>query len=238
VFPPGRRVALDKENMLKKAEELTSRGRSSVKAGKYREALENYNRAASIYAEQAEHVKQTTVLQEMADVHRLTKDNGAALEIYARLMGLFDKLEDPAAKSRTHNNSGLLLARQGNYEDALTHFRKALRIFDELGKPLHVAEQWGNIGSVYRDLDQCDLAMDSYNHALPIFKKMKENEGVADQYTNIAYIHVMENRLTEALDWYQKALPLYEKAGARKKAEITCQNIAKLQGHPETDEGS
>ena len=80
--------------------------------------------------------------------------------------------------------------------------------------------------------------MDSYNHAFPIFRKLKKNEGVADQYTNIAYIHVMENRFTEALNWYQKALPLYEKAGARKKAKITRQNIAKLQGDPETDEGS
>lgn len=229
---------MDIESMLKKAGGLTTRGRSSVKAGRYREALDAFDRAASIYAEHAEPLKQATVLQEMADVYRLTEDNGPALEIYARLMGLFDKLEDHEAKARTHNNSGLLLARQSSYEDALTHFREALKIFNELGKPFHVAEQWGNIGSVYRDSDKCDLAMDSYNHAFPIFRKLKKNEGVADQYTNIAYIHVMENRFTEALDWYQKALPLYEKAGARKKAEITRQNIAKLQEDPETDEGS
>ena len=101
-----------------------------------------------------------------------------------------------------------------------------------------MAEQWGNIGSVYRDMEKCDLALDAYNHALPLYEKLKKEEGIADQYTNIAYIHVMENRLNEALDWYRKAFPLYEKSGANKKTHFTRQNIEKLQGDTETDEGS
>ena len=86
---------MKRENMLKKASELASHGRSSIKSGKYEEALEDLNRAASIYDEQAEPLEQIKVLQEMADIYRLTERSGASLDIYSRLIGLFDKLGDP-----------------------------------------------------------------------------------------------------------------------------------------------
>ncbi len=113
-----------------------------MRVERYDTAIEDFNRAASIYAEQGDSRSEIPAFQEMADMYRLAKETDRALDIYARLLDLFEKLQDTEAKARTLTNMGFLQARMASYDDALATFREALAISERLGKPLHMAAKW------------------------------------------------------------------------------------------------
>lgn len=94
----------------------------------------------------------------------------------------------------THTNVGMMLARRGQYEQALFHFREALKV-----NPNFAPAYYG-IGQVYKFLGKTDLAIENYRKALEFSPKYPEGSYQLAQ--------VLENtgRPGEAVDLYRTAV--------------------------------
>lgn len=97
-------------------------------------------------------------------------------------------------KSRQHYNLGVVLARRGNYDAAIEHYRKALKI-----KPDNV-EAYYNLGNALARKGNAKAAIHKY------LKTLQLNPAHFKSYYNIARIMSNQGKTGESIRNYQKAL--------------------------------
>lgn len=97
-------------------------------------------------------------------------------------------------KPRQHYNLGVVLARKGNFDDAIEHYRTALKI-----KPDYL-EAYYNLGNALARKGDAKAAIYNYRKALQL------NPNFFKSYYNIARILSHQGKTGEAIYNYQKAL--------------------------------
>jgi tetratricopeptide (TPR) repeat protein len=99
-------------------------------------------------------------------------------------------------RPRQHYNLGVVLARNGNLDDAIKHYRTAINI-----KPDYV-EAYYNLGNALARKGDAKDAIYNYRKALQF------NPDFFKSYYNIAKILYDQGKISEAIQNYQKALSI------------------------------
>jgi protein O-mannosyl-transferase len=99
-------------------------------------------------------------------------------------------------KPRQHYNLGVVLARTGNLDDAIRHYRTAINF-----KPDYV-EAYYNLGNAFVRKGDVEAAIYNYRNAIKI------NPDFFKAYYNIARILSNQGKIDEAIYNYQKALSI------------------------------
>jgi len=102
-------------------------------------------------------------------------------------------------QSRQQYNLGVVLARNGNLDDAIEHYRTALRF-----KPDYT-EVYYNLGNAYARKGDAEDAIYNYRKALQL------DPNLFKPYYNIAKILFNQGKIGEAIRNYQKALAINKK---------------------------
>ncbi|CAF1019886.1 unnamed protein product [Adineta ricciae] len=115
-----------------------------------------------------------------------------------------------------YNQLGNIKYQRGQYEEAITLFRKSLELRLMSSSPNHpdVAGSYNNIGAAYSDMGDYPKALSSYDQALKIqLQSLPLNHpDVAGSYNNIgnAYSHMGD--YPKALSSYEQALKIREQS--------------------------
>ncbi|CAF1447003.1 unnamed protein product [Adineta ricciae] len=122
---------------------------------------------------------------------------------------LIDETPSEDSAIDVYNHLGTIKYQKGQYEEAITLFRKSLelRLMSSSPNHPHVASYYNNIGAAYSHMGDYPKALSSYKQALKIqLQSLPPNHPhVASSYNNIgnAYSHMGD---------YPKALSSYEQA--------------------------
>jgi cytochrome c-type biogenesis protein CcmH/NrfG len=97
-------------------------------------------------------------------------------------------------KYRQHYSLGVVLARKGNLDDAIKHYRTALKI-----KADHAKAYYG-LGNALARKGDAEAAIYNYRQALRI------NPGYFEAYYNIGQILLNQGKIDQAINYYKKSL--------------------------------
>jgi tetratricopeptide (TPR) repeat protein len=128
------------------------------------------------------------------------------------------KAQDPVRQARLYreylklkpddaialNNLGIALKKQGDYEAAISSYRKAIQNVPA-GDNLRTAKIYNNLGEALRLQNKTPEALEAFNKALELDPKL----GFA--YNNVGKIYFSQNRLEDAIVSFQKAVSLTPK---------------------------
>jgi len=133
--------------------------------------------------------------------YQRTNNSSLAFQFFLKAFEICDT--DPLL----HNEYGVLLYRQGEYDKAVLSFQRALDL-----APRPMASRWEslivNMAHALRKLGQYDEAIATFEEALSVAPK------VASTYASIAFTYHIKSRCTEpaalglAIEYYHKALGL------------------------------
>lgn len=116
--------------------------------------------------------------------------------------------------SATMNNLAALNDSVGNYEEALSLYKRALDISEKnLGhEHPHIATTLNNLAKLHGKMDNCEEALSLYKRAISIFEKNlgSEDPYVAIALNNLAGIHESMGNYEEALLLCERALKIHE----------------------------
>lgn len=112
------------------------------------------------------------------------------------------QLGDRKIRAAQHNNLGIIVRAQGQYEHAIAHFRDALELMDNLSDPLYFLLSF-NIGLAYADMGEHALAKDFYT---PTLKWAQDTEAYRREMTAIVYIAQADIALGQAAQAEQALL--------------------------------
>ncbi|CAF1111586.1 unnamed protein product [Adineta ricciae] len=125
---------------------------------------------------------------------------------------LIDETPSKDSASHGYNYLGMIKCQRGQYEEAITLFRKSLELRLMSYSPNHpdVASFYNNIGSAYRNMGDYAKALSSYEQALKIQLQLlpPNHPHVASSYSNIGNAYSDMGDYAKALSSYEQALKI------------------------------
>jgi tetratricopeptide (TPR) repeat protein/DNA-binding SARP family transcriptional activator len=138
-----------------------------------------------------------------------------ALSIHTDARNAASQTGDRAAEAYALANLGVVHLRQGRYEQAAEHYRKALPFFRETGDPRGEARTLTHLGLVNWRQGRYDQAAERHQQALTRFRETGNRIGEANALSNLGLVRWRQGRYDQAADDHQQALTLFRAAGRR-----------------------
>ena len=192
------------------------------------EAIQGFDRAASLWRALKDGYEEALCLRRIGLVYSDLGEKQKALDYYGRALSLFRAVGDRSGEAGTLNNIGIVYSDLGEEQKALDYFGQALPLYRAVGDREGEADALNNIGLVYSDLGQKQKALDHYGQALPLRRAVGDRSGEALTLNNIGIVYSDLGEKQKALDYYAQALPLYRAVGDRSGQAMALNNIGNL----------
>ena len=123
-------------------------------------------------------------------------DTKKARSAYAEALKLDP--EDPDGWNRL----GLLCARVGNLDEAITTFERLLELGNNVGDKRVIAMAYGNLGNVYETRGELAKAEEYHRKSLALNEELGRKQGMANQYGNLGNVYFTRGKLKKAEEHY------------------------------------
>ncbi len=133
------------------------------------------------------------------------QDPVEALRLYYEAIEKFDESGNLNNKAVVHNNIGLIVHNQNDYEAALEEYKKSLEINRKIGNQLQMAANYNNIANSLSSLERKEEAADSLFKAVTINQRMGISPSLIQNYYNLAQIYLESDELDLAYSFFTQA---------------------------------
>lgn len=172
---------------IDRALEYARLGDSYLDQGKYREAIENYDRALKFKPDLPDvHLHRGIAYSRQNLYEQAIEEYGKALQLDSQL-------------ARACFDRGNIYFHQGRHRDALEDFNRALELNPNL------ADLYVNRGTVYSLQNLYEKAVKDYNQALQL------NPNLAEAYANLGRVYSKQDQPQQAIENYNRALDINPK---------------------------
>lgn len=175
-------------------------------------ALENYNKALSVYKEIDHIAGIAVVLNNIAAIYKTTGDIEKALEFNMAAIETCEKIGDEKTLAKTLNNVALIYHSQGNIAGALDYLFRSLKIREKLKDTLSISNVYLNLGLMYTAQNKKNKSLEYYLKALAIRQQRNDNNGSATVLNNIGQLYSQYAMYDSALYYLDKGLVIKRKA--------------------------
>ncbi len=180
--------------------------------GRYEEALEQAQAAASLYGgaspEGGTPVEQARLFNGMALIHRQLGQLDPAAVAYRRALELWRRANSVPGAAMTLHNLAFLEERLGHTAVAEDLYGQALELWAELGNPVQRGVTLGYLGRLHRNRGHLHLAIDLQNQALVVLRRAERPDLVAAGLNNLATYYASLGDFESSLSLLYEALQI------------------------------
>ncbi|MFI9815546.1 tetratricopeptide repeat protein [Saccharothrix variisporea] len=143
---------------------------------------------------------------------RLHRYDDAAAHL-ERALGLYEDLNIPVGKARTHIAFSWVRELQERYTEAVDHAIYALKLFREVGSRTGEARALDQLGWELALAGDCEQGLVHCEHALDLFRALDHRAGQADTEDSLGYINHQLGRYDRAESHLRRSIALCRSLG-------------------------
>ncbi len=218
--------------------------------GDYKRALEYASRAAAIYRQsrlqghrlpdadipdssEGLQVLQDTLGQNSRALTALSQELTSRASVgtfFTTEPTRFSRLDPDIVSNEALSLNGLaqVYAYLGNYDQAISLYKKAWEIYREIKAPIGEGVVLNNIGNVHVSSGQYSQAIATYQQALDIHRTIGDRAGEANTLNNIGSAYKRLKQTQNAVELYGKALAIYRQVGNRAGEATALSNLGQV----------
>ncbi|MBK7074046.1 MAG: tetratricopeptide repeat protein [Myxococcales bacterium] len=147
-------------------------------------------------------------LHNLGDVLDLVGESAAALERFNDMLELAWRFDNQAKAGAAHTRIARVLRRQGQYDPAMEHLRRASELFTQAQDDRGIASTLDDIGRVHWLRGAYGQAVDFHRQALTLRKQLGERRSIALSLANIGRVHFDSGNFKAAIAQFREALDL------------------------------
>ncbi|MCK4666403.1 tetratricopeptide repeat protein [Candidatus Dependentiae bacterium] len=110
---------------------------------------------------------------------------------------------------------GIILYRQGHFDDALKHYKKSLSIAKKVGNKRRIASSLNGIGGILFNQGNYNEGLEAYQKSLKLKEELGDKIGIGISLNNIGLVYYHLGNFNEGLKFENKSLELYREVGAK-----------------------
>ena len=210
---------------IAEAERLYQQGDQQIQTSQYKEALQSFQQALTIYRKIKDRKGQAFSLNYIAIVKRTLGDNIESLEFYKQALYIFREIGDRLNEGTVLNNIGKVNEGLGQYPQALEFYQRALTIRQEVGDQTGEAFTLTDLGLINTSLGQYSQAEKFFQQSLDIFRKIGDQRRAALTLNAMGVYYRTIDQYPKALESYEQALNIFIKIGERRGKGTSLNNI-------------
>ena len=210
---------------------LLAQGRLLAESGEPDRALDLFEQAHGLAAEQDNPKNAAVILGEIA---RLRADKGEvdqALQLHEEALRVYEALGDRRSRAITLGDIARLRANKGEVDQALQLHEEELRVFEALGDRRSHAITLGDIARLRANKGEVDQALQLHEERQRVYEALGDRRSRAVTLGDIARLRANKGEVDQALQLHEEALRVYEALGDRRSRAVALGDIARLRAN-------
>lgn len=232
---PGKREATVK---ISKLEELAARADGRQKAlftgklaqtykknGKLEEALDAFESAARLFAEQGDEYNQAVAENNRGTILMVRKRFSEAAEVLDTCLSIREKVAPEEEVMVALSKLGYCHVKLENYEDSAAYYEKALELARRCAGGKGLADALFNYGAACNKLGRAVEAEELFCEAATILEEIADLPALADVYSHLGAIYLHHNEYEAAIEIFNECLGIQNSIRDLPGAALTLNNL-------------
>lgn len=205
---------------------LRNLGLALAAAGQVQEAIEMYNQAAHMAAEEGDRYSEADAIRALGRAYETLGETQRAVEHYEKYLSLAREMGDRLREGDALDQLARAYMVIGEPKQAIAISEQHLALTREVGDRRGGAAVLGNLGTSYAALGELQQAIDFYEHALAAEREINNPEGIATVLGYLGRIYSSLGDPRRAIDFFAEALSVRREIGDRTGESIALVNLA------------
>ncbi len=201
--------------LQKKADRLLEQGNQQFYRSQYREALQSWENALSIYREIGDRNGEASSYNNLGEAYRSLGEYQRAIEFLQQSLDIAREIGARNVEASSLGGLGNAYISLGQYPKAIEFFQQSLDIAREIGDRNGEAASLGNLGVAYRSLGQYQRAIEYHKQALAIDREIGDRKGEASSLGNLGVAYRSLGQYQRAIEYHKQALAIDREIGDR-----------------------
>ncbi len=147
-------------------------------------------------------------LHNLGDVLDLSGETALAMARFDEMLDLAWRYDNPRKAGAAHSRIARVLRRQGQYDPAMQHLRRANELFTSAQDDRGIASSLDDMGRVHWLRGAYGQALDFHRQALTLRKQLGDRRSIALSIANIGRVHFDSGSFKPAITQFREALDL------------------------------
>ncbi len=213
-------------------------GKESRSAGRYREAIDSFNKAIVISQEAKSQDHEVKCLRQLSVIYWEQGNIKEFFTLNSKALDISVTLNNKKEEGRCLNNLGLYYWKIDNYSSALGVYEKSLEIADKQNNAIDKADSLHNIGIIWLFLGNFEKAIDYMTSAYKLDQTLTSKANLASDLNTIGTTLIKRGMFSDsrddyirALEYFDKSLILAQEAKDKRRAIDVLNNIGSAKSH-------
>ncbi|PSB39854.1 hypothetical protein C7B67_29220 [filamentous cyanobacterium Phorm 6] len=207
------------------ADRLLERGNQQYKISQFREALQSWEQALTIYREIGNRQGEAASLGNLGLAYNSIGQYQKAIKFYEQSLDIDRKIGNREGEAISLGNLGIAYQSLEQYQRAIKFYKQYLEISRKIGFRQGEADSLGNLGIAYQSLEQLAKAIKFYKQSLEIKREIIDRQGEANSLGNLGTAYQWLGQLAKAIKFYKQSLEIKREIGDRKGEANSLANL-------------
>lgn len=196
---------------LSLARVLNSLGSEYLKTGKYRKAIDFYNRSLNIFLQNGDIRRAGDALGNIGTSYLQLAEYRMAIEFYTKQLEIARQIKDLIGEGSALGNTGLAYMNLGEYGKAIRNFEQQIEISQRIGYAISEGSALGNLGSVYMQLGEYEKAIKLFERHLEIARQIGDVRGEGNTFGSMGSAYLYLGQYLKAIELYKQQLKIVQR---------------------------
>ncbi|MFH7245858.1 MAG: CHAT domain-containing protein [Spirulina sp.] len=197
------------------ADRLLQQGIEQYNRSQFREAIQSWEQALTIYREIGDRQGESSALGSLGVAYAGLGQYERAIDFYEQHLAIARQIGDRRGEGSALGNLGNAYADLGQYERAIDFYEQHLAIARQIGDRRGEGSTLGNLGNAYAALGQYERAIDFYEQHLAIARQIGDRRGEGNALGNLGNAYLNLGQYERAIDFYEQYLAIARQIGDR-----------------------
>ncbi|MEG4525098.1 CHAT domain-containing protein [Microcoleus sp. C2D2] len=201
--------------MLEEANRLLGQGARQNDLSQFREALQSWEQALTIYRKIGNRQAEAGSLGNLGNAYQSLGQYQGAIEFHQQSLEISRAIGDRQGEANSLGNLGNAYYSLGQYQRAIEFHEQCLEIVREIGDRQGEANSLGNLGAAYDSLGKYQGAIEFHQQYLEISRAIGYRQGEANSLGNLGAAYQSLGQFHRAIEFHQQQLEISREIGDR-----------------------
>ncbi|CAD0225969.1 CHAT domain-containing protein [Planktothrix agardhii] len=197
------------------ADRLLKQGIQQHKISQFREALQSWEQALTIYREIGNRQGEANSFGNLGLAYHSLGQYQRAINFHQQYLEISREIGNRQGEANSFGNLGLAYDSLGQYQRAINFHQQYLEISREIGNRQGEAASLGNLGLAYYSLGQYQNAIKFHQQSLKIAREIGNRQGEAASLGNLGSDYYSLGQYQTAINLHQQSLEIEREIGNR-----------------------
>ena len=197
------------------ADRLLEKGHQQYAISQFREALQSWDQALTIYREIRYRQGEAASLCSLGNAYQFLGQYDNAIEFYEQSLEISREMGNRQGESASLRNLGNTYNSLGQYDNVIEFYEQSLEISREIGDRQGEAISLGNLGNAYNFLGQYHKAIEFYKQYLEIIREIGNRKIEASSLDCLGNVYTSLGQHDRAIDFIAQSLEISCEIGDR-----------------------